>query len=153
RNREHLPTVQAAEKQFPTIARPDRDLAAPRRGLLPISELWIPLDVDLVLTGVVRAVRHPVAVWRDGRVCVASLASQQHVPVGRALDRHLPDRAPTRRRRLSKQELCAICRPAAGVEIDEVFAREELLVTAGATRRPPEQLRVARSLRPEDDAL
>ena len=58
------------------------------------------------------------------------------------------------RRHLGKQELSAVCRPAVGAQIDEIFrTREEPLVAAGAIRRPPEQLWVARSSRRKDDAL
>ena len=66
-DRKHLPTVQAAEEQFPAVTRPEWETAAAGRDRLPISELRIPLDVDLGSTGHVRLVGHPASVWRDGR--------------------------------------------------------------------------------------
>ena len=66
RDRKHLPTVQAAEEQFPAVTRPEWETAAARRDLLPISELRIPLDVDLVSTGHVRA-RRPSSVRLERR--------------------------------------------------------------------------------------
>ena len=153
-DRKHLPTVRAAEEQFPAVTRPERETAAAGRDLLPISELRIPLDVDLLSTGHVRAVGHPASVWRHGREVVAELAFHQHLRVGRALDGDLPDRALNARRHLGKQELSAVCRPAGGEQIEEILGtREEPLVAAGAIRRPPEQLWVARSSRRKDDAL
>ena len=56
-----------AEEQFPAVPRPEWETAAARRDRLPISELRIPLDVDLASTGHVRGVGDPASVWRDGR--------------------------------------------------------------------------------------
>ena len=85
---------------------------------------------------------------------VVELVCEQHLYIGRTLDRHLRDRALSTRRHLGNQELSAVGRPAVGAQIEEIFrTREEPLVTAGGIRRAPEQLSVACSCRRKDDAL
>ena len=154
RDRKHLPTVQAAEEQFPAVTRPERETAAARRDLLPISELRIPLDVDLRSTGHVRTGR-PSSVRLETRPRSRCRTRFSPASSRRTGARWRSARSRTAMsRHLGKQELSAVRRPAVGAQIEEIFrTREEPLVAAGAIRRPPEQLRVARSIRREDDAL